>query len=135
MGCTHRAGCPLFPMLNASLRGWRETYCDSTTGWQGCARYTLSRTGAPVPLALLPNGKYVQAIGAAAGSAPASRFAPAPRPGVVLGASAGSPVADRAVADRAVADRAVTTVEPTAEPAPARRGWWARLVAWLGGAA
>lgn len=57
MGCTHIANCPLFPYLNASLAGWRNVYCDSSVGWKDCARFKLSGTGQPVPLALLPNGQ------------------------------------------------------------------------------
>ncbi|MFN8079157.1 MAG: hypothetical protein U0Q19_06300 [Kineosporiaceae bacterium] len=56
MACGHRGNCPIFPLLNASLAGWRDAYCDSDTGWAGCARYRLSAMGEPVPLALLPNG-------------------------------------------------------------------------------
>ena len=52
MGCLHAKGCPLFPLLNASLRGWRDYYCDSEDRWLDCARYKLSRTGQPVPISL-----------------------------------------------------------------------------------
>jgi|NGEPerStandDraft_6_1074524.scaffolds.fasta_scaffold18963_5 hypothetical protein len=62
MGCTHTDHCPLFPYLNASLAGWRDVYCDSATRWRDCARFKLSRTGEPVPLALLPNGKLPVAM-------------------------------------------------------------------------
>ncbi len=56
MGCSHTRECPLFPLLNASLRDWRNYYCDSEDGWQKCARYQLSKTGQLVPISLLPNG-------------------------------------------------------------------------------
>lgn len=56
MSCSHAAGCPLFPLLRASLRGWREYYCDSDDQWLGCARYQVSLTGERVPISLLPNG-------------------------------------------------------------------------------
>lgn len=56
MGCSHAVGCPLFPLLRASLQGWRDYYCDSTDQWHDCARYQLSRTGERVPISLLPNG-------------------------------------------------------------------------------
>src|SRR5664279_720416 len=62
MGCTHIDHCPLFPYLNASLAGWRDAYCDSSVGWQDCERFKLSRTGQPVPLALLPNGRLPVAM-------------------------------------------------------------------------
>jgi hypothetical protein len=62
VGCSHREGCPLFPLLNASLRGWRDHYCDSADRWHGCARYKLSRTGRLVPITLLPNGHDAQLL-------------------------------------------------------------------------
>ncbi len=62
MSCSHRGGCPLFPFLNASLRGWREVYCDTEAAWGDCARYRLSARGEPVPLALLPNGRMPIAL-------------------------------------------------------------------------
>jgi hypothetical protein len=57
VGCTHAEACPLFPLLRASLRGWRDSYCDSEYTWHDCARYKLSRTGKLVPISLLPNGR------------------------------------------------------------------------------
>ena len=62
MGCTHVPDCPLFPKLNASLRGWRDAYCDSDSAWRDCARYQQSNSGKAVPLALLPNGRLAQTI-------------------------------------------------------------------------
>lgn len=56
MGCSHATGCPLFPLLRESLRGWRDYYCDSNDQWLGCARYKMSMTGERVPISLLPNG-------------------------------------------------------------------------------
>lgn len=56
MSCSHAAGCPLFPLLRASLQGWRDYYCDSEDQWLGCARYQVSLTGERVPISLLPNG-------------------------------------------------------------------------------
>lgn len=56
MSCSHAAGCPLFPLLRASLQGWRNYYCDSEDQWLGCARYQVSLTGERVPISLLPNG-------------------------------------------------------------------------------
>lgn len=56
MSCSHAAGCPLFPLLRASLQGWRDFYCDSEDQWLGCARYQVSLTGERVPISLLPNG-------------------------------------------------------------------------------
>lgn len=62
MACSHVSTCPLFPKLNASLAGWRDAYCNTATEYQNCARFQMSLGGGPVPLALLPNGKMVDAI-------------------------------------------------------------------------
>lgn len=59
VGCLHAVDCPLFPLLNASLQGWRDYYCDDQDRWRECARYKLSRTGERVPISLLPNGHRV----------------------------------------------------------------------------
>lgn len=56
VSCSHAAGCPLFPLLRASLQGWRDYYCDSEDQWHDCARYQMSLTGERVPISLLPNG-------------------------------------------------------------------------------
>lgn len=56
MGCSHTVGCPLFPLLRASLQGWRDHYCDSEDQWRECARYQMALTGERVPISLLPNG-------------------------------------------------------------------------------
>ncbi len=126
VGCSHARECPLFPLLNASLRDWRNYYCDSADGWQQCARYQLSRTGQLVPITLLPNGAdavHLRGIPARDGSegvAPAqapssrpgpgrsSRFEPAPAP--------------------------ASNVKPTPTP-PKRRRWWTRLADWIAGPA
>lgn len=60
VGCSHAQGCPLFPLLSGSLGSWRSYYCDSTDRWLGCARYKVSLSGNPVPIALLPNGHTAQ---------------------------------------------------------------------------
>ncbi|GGY30471.1 hypothetical protein GCM10010384_42130 [Streptomyces djakartensis] len=67
MSCSHAAGCPLFPVLRASLQGWREYYCDSADRWLGCARYQMSLTGERVPISLLPNGARARHLEAPAG--------------------------------------------------------------------
>ena len=92
MGCSHAVGCPLFPLLKASLQGWRDYYCDSADQWHECARFKLSLTGERVPITLLPNGRHAQHLGrptstgrpvaAQPGQTPrqAPRQAPPPRP-------------------------------------------------------
>jgi hypothetical protein len=63
MSCSHTEECPLFPLLNNSLRSWRNCYCDSEDGWRDCARYKLSLTGRRVPITLLPNGHSAAHLG------------------------------------------------------------------------
>lgn len=62
MSCTHVDSCPLFPMLHASLAGWKDSYCDTDKTYKSCARFEASLTGKPVPLALLPNGKVIGGV-------------------------------------------------------------------------
>ena len=62
MSCTHADSCPLFPRLQASLEGWRRSYCDHATDWNTCARYQASLSGASVPITLLPNGRTIQLV-------------------------------------------------------------------------
>lgn len=88
MGCSHAVGCPLFPLLRASLQGWRDYYCDSTDQWHDCARYQLSLTGERVPISLLPNGAVARHLEGTAGAnrssatnpTQAPRQAPQPQP-------------------------------------------------------
>jgi hypothetical protein len=56
MSCSHVPDCPLFPLLNESLRGWRSYYCNSDQRWHDCARYRMAARGELVPISLLPNG-------------------------------------------------------------------------------
>lgn len=146
MSCTHATTCPLFPKLNASLRGWRDAYCDTDAGWHRCARYTRSRSGVSVPLTLLPNGKYAHTI---AGGQPApTRFAAVPvsrraDPAAPFETAVSAP--ERVPApptdwSREWAEAPAPTVRATATvtrapalPAPTavRPGWWSRLVTWL----
>lgn len=142
MACSHSGGCPLFPKLNASLRGWRDAYCDSDTEWRSCARYTQSLTGRSVPIMLLPNGKYAHTMtraGAAAAvpasvaaPAQASRFASLPR---VAAAAPESPFEDAPEQAAPVLVRPPVPAAPPPPPAPARVGWWTRLVNWMRGPA
>ncbi len=113
MACSHTSGCPLFPKLNASLRGWRDAYCDSDAGWKGCARYTLSLTGQSVPITLLPNGKYAQTVVRSgvdsAAARPRSRFESLPR----VSAAAGSPFEEAPPAPAPVTAAAASSVWDT----------------------
>ncbi|MCN9244249.1 hypothetical protein NGF19_26285 [Streptomyces sp. RY43-2] len=70
--------CPLFPLLKASLQGWRDYYCDSADQWHDCARYRLSLTGEPVPISLLPNGAAARHLEAATGPARPTQAQPHP---------------------------------------------------------
>jgi hypothetical protein len=49
-------------MLNASLAGWKDSYCDTEDTYKSCARFEASLSGNPVPLALLPNGKVIGGV-------------------------------------------------------------------------
>ncbi|GED85710.1 hypothetical protein TNCT6_27950 [Streptomyces sp. 6-11-2] len=88
MGCSHAVGCPLFPLLRASLQGWRDYYCDSADQWHDCARYQLSLTGERVPISLLPNGAIARHLEGTSGAnrssatnpTQAPRQAPQPQP-------------------------------------------------------
>jgi hypothetical protein len=76
VGCSHAAGCPLFPLLRESLRGWRDYYCDSNDQWLGCARYQMSLTGERVPISLLPNGAHARHFEDAGGTGRPGAAAP-----------------------------------------------------------
>ena len=148
MACSHSGGCPLFPKLNASLRGWRDAYCDSDTEWRSCARYTQSLTGRSVPITLLPNGKYAHTMTRAGAAAPASLTAPAETPPGpapsrfaslprVAAASPESPFEDAPEQAAPVLVRPPLPAAPTPPPppAPASGSWWTRLVNWMRGPA
>ncbi len=143
MACTHAAGCPLFPHLNASLQGWRDYYCDSTDRWQTCARYKLSLTGERVPISLLPNGHRASHLagppepdpsdGAGQGQAP--QWAGAPGHGT-------DGTGQFETAPRPRRDRPVHVPQShdglarhTRRAPQARRGLVARIVHWMRGAA
>jgi hypothetical protein len=139
VGCLHAKGCPLFPLLNASLRGWRDYYCDSEDRWLDCARYKLSRTGQPVPISLLPNGKNAQHLNRAPD---ADRFGSAePRQAPPSRLNPGSPgtTAPFEPAPAAAPARPLEPSPPSQAPQPpaarSTRRWWTRLADWMRGPA
>lgn len=142
MACSHTAACPLFPLLNSSLDGWRRCYCDSEDGWRGCARYQQSLRGQYVPLSLLPNGhdaRHLQgatSAGSPGAPAPGSSsptlvdllFEQAPAPGP-------TPPADvwgvTPIPGPPSPGPPASAAPPSLhEPGPIRR-WWARLAEWM----
>lgn len=62
MPCTHIQSCELFVQfaLNPALEIWQKHYCNGD--FKTCSRYQLSKSGKPVPLTLLPNGKKIQTV-------------------------------------------------------------------------
>ncbi len=145
MSCTHVPDCPLFPKLNASLRGWRDAYCDSDSAWRDCARFRQSQTGRSVPLALLPNGRLAHTITRSRPTEPSpSRFRTSPLGAIPEGATPferesaepvvpePEPVLARPAGGPQVAAPRRSTA-PSAVRTAHRPGPWARLVAWLRG--
>ncbi|GEL18451.1 hypothetical protein PA7_22880 [Pseudonocardia asaccharolytica DSM 44247 = NBRC 16224] len=147
MSCSHAEECPLFPLLNASLRGWRDCYCDTEDRWRDCARYKLSRTGRLVPISLLPNGHDAVHLGRApdaerSGAAeprhappaqlhpgPPSPFEPAPTPVRPPQPSATAHVSQLPGIPPARSRR------PAQQARGSKRRWWARLIDWMRGPA
>ncbi|PZH16457.1 hypothetical protein C1I97_06635 [Streptomyces sp. NTH33] len=157
MGCSHAATCPLFPLLRASLQGWRSYYCDSEDQWLDCARYELSLTGERVPISLLPNGataRHLERAGGAgrpgpAGPGQAARQVPQPQPAPQPEPSGCGTAAPRTTAAFEVpppsapvrpgpSSPPLRTTQPPDRPLGHRRranspkrGWWARLADWM----
>jgi hypothetical protein len=117
VACSHVSSCPLFPKLNASRAGWRDAYCNTATNYQTCARYQLSLDNKPVPLALLPNGKVVDALLAPEETPETVQVRPAPA----------------LARTEAAATKAAPRSNAAAAEAPTT-GWLARLVAFFRGA-
>ncbi|GAB3974120.1 hypothetical protein GCM10027615_38920 [Plantactinospora veratri] len=147
MGCPHSERCPLFPLLNASLRSWRDYYCDTADGWQECARYRLSLTGAVVPIILLPNGVNAQHLKAAAAGVDRSRPAQPPR-AHWSGFDPRQPVEEPTAFFEQAATRPQPATHPLfphvaqspgntpwVPPQPRRRRWWTRFLDWISGPA
>jgi hypothetical protein len=159
VGCSHREGCPLFPLLNASLRGWRDYYCDSADRWHDCARYKMSLTGQLVPITLLPNGHDAQLLrpdpGADRAGATVSRSVPRQAP--PSGLNSGSPETVVPIARfesglTPAPDEPLEPSPPSQVPQPpdnppdrltrparraygATRHWWTRIADWMAGPA
>lgn len=152
MGCSHAVGCPLFPLLRASLQGWRDYYCDSGDQWLGCARYQLSLTGERVPISLLPNGAYARHLEHVA-TGTEQRQAAQPAPARPAQPSAFVPAASETAAHFGPASSTIPVSHHRPSPSPrfpqaadrpsrragqkpkAKRGWWSRFTEWMGGPA
>ncbi|OJY51544.1 MAG: hypothetical protein BGP03_16715 [Pseudonocardia sp. 73-21] len=133
MACSHTAECPLFPLLNASLDGWRRCYCDSADGWRECARYKQSLRGQYVPLNLLPNGHEASLQSAVAGRGPGpggphGARTPGGAPTLVDLLFEHAPSSDRLQPE----DECPPAPTPRSvdEPVPTRP-WWKRLAEWM----
>jgi hypothetical protein len=137
MGCLHTRECPLFPLLNASLRDWRDYYCDSADGWRDCARYKLSTTGRLVPITLLPNGSDALHLRdwtgmANPGQVPPPRLDPRAQQAPAVRFEQPPPPAREAYP----AARAQVPHHSVLPPRrPTRRRWWTRLADWITGPA
>jgi hypothetical protein len=64
MHCSQTTACELFPKfsipaLKGALKVWKNYYCEAR--WENCVRFKLAAEGKPIPPALLPNGKLVDA--------------------------------------------------------------------------
>lgn len=153
MACSHTEACPLFPLLNSSLDGWRRCYCDSQDNWRECARYQRSIRGQYVPLSLLPNGheahhlQHAVADGGSGADGPGGSYgaltsggptlvdllfeqapSPARTPPSGQWQDRPTPVAPNPSPDPWPSPSAVRPVLP--EPSPIRR-WWKRLAEWM----
>jgi hypothetical protein len=152
VGCSHAAGSPLFPLLNASLQGWRDYYCDSGDRWRDCARYKLSLTGERVPITLLPNGHHALHLGHAAdadrsgvaqpGQAPPQGPPSRPDPESPATAILFEPAPAPAPARHHQPSPLTLTPQPqdgrarrTRQVPGSKGGLWARLVDWMSGPA
>lgn len=147
MGCLHAEGCPLFPLLKASLQGWRDYYCDSEDRWRGCARYKLALGGRLVPISLLPNGKDAAYLRRSDERLSTEQTVPTLQP---TSFGQGFPVTEASADPRPAAAQPMSSgpsqgFPPSPSPpscrehAPERRAsrrlWWLRLADWMKGSA
>lgn len=60
MACSHVKNCELFVQfaLNPALDIWKEHYCEGD--YKTCVRFNKSKSGAQIPLTLLPNGTLIK---------------------------------------------------------------------------
>lgn len=147
-----RRRMPPFPLLRASLQGWREYYCDSDDRWLDCARYQVSLTGERVPISLLPNGalaRHLEDVTEAARSGAANQPAPIhpyeqSGPGTVTpGATAHfgatsppAPVWHHQPSPPHQMPQPSNSLGRRARQAPSsKRGWLARFADWMRGPA
>jgi hypothetical protein len=156
VGCSHAAGCPLFPLLRASLQGWRDYYCDSEDQWLGCARYQMALTGERVPISLLPNGaraRHLEEV--TTGTGPSGAAGPGHKPPQTPSPDPSGPVIEVGGAAAQVGPTSSTIPASAYRSSPApqipqspdrpsrraarsarsKRGWWARFTEWMGGPA
>lgn len=140
VGCSHSERCPLFPLLNASLQGWRDYYCDTGDRWRDCARYKVALRGKPVPITLLPNGHSAHHLRFGShpdlpgqGSATTQPLPAHPRSGSAETTVVFEPAPSRP-SDPSPRPAPVTPF-PESPPAPLKRRWWARIADWMRGPA
>lgn len=142
--CSHAQTCPLFPLLKSSFSGWREYYCDSADRWHNCARYKMSRTGRPVPITLLPNGKdaghLIWAASKELGTTEpwVPRTAPRPQydPGGMDDTVTMARYQDEPAPGRPYdSPSAALAPRPQGSPARSKRSLWSRFVDWMSGPA
>ncbi len=61
MSCSHTTSCELFTQfaMNPALDVWKSHYCEGD--FKVCVRFQRSKSGQPIPVTLLPNGKTITA--------------------------------------------------------------------------
>jgi len=58
MACPRRENCPLYPQFKSQfiLRIFQNTYCETASAWEDCARHLSASRGVIPSPRLLPNG-------------------------------------------------------------------------------